>query len=307
MKKRILVVLMLTVLMLTACGGPSNIFHFGDRQEKAVLYFANAKGNDLTAVDLDVRDVDREDLPRYILEKLLAGPASADLSRAVRAGTALLSVSVDGALVKVDLSKEYYHEESVYDVLALASIVKSLCSIRGITQILVTVEGQPLLTAEGVEQGILRESDVVFDADALMQDEANISLYFSDANAEYLVREVRRVTVSRGESLEKIVLQELINGPKGEETARTIPPETKIRSIETKDKVCFVNLSSEFVTKNNVGSSGEQLTIYSIVNSLTELSGIDKVQFLIEGEKREVYHHMIFNEPIGRDISLMMK
>ncbi|MBQ9915444.1 MAG: GerMN domain-containing protein, partial [Clostridia bacterium] len=210
MKKRILAILLLIVMMLTACGGPSHIFPFGERQEKAVLYFANAKGNDLTAVDLDVRDVDKKDLPRYILEKLLEGPTSADLSRAVRAGTSLLSVSVDGALVKVDLSKEYYHEESVYDVLALASIVKSLCSIRGITQVLLTVEGQPLMTAEGVEQGILRESDVVFDADALMQNEANISLYFSDANAEHLVREVRRVTVSRGESLEKIVMQELI-------------------------------------------------------------------------------------------------
>ena len=224
MKKRILAILMLAVLMLTACGGPSG-FRPGENQEKAVLYFANAKGNDLTAVDLDVKDVDRKDLPRYILEKLLEGPTSADLSRAIRAGTDLLSVNTDGALVTVDLSKEYYHEESVYDVLALASVVKSLCSIRGITQVLVTIEGQPLLTAKGVEQGILRESDVVFDADALMQDEANISLYFSDLNAEYLVREVRRVKISRGESLEKIVMQELINGPKGEETARTIPAE----------------------------------------------------------------------------------
>lgn len=308
MKKKILALLTLMVLLFTGCGGSSGgLFDPSLEQETAVLYFANAQGNDLTAVNLDVRDMPREELPRYILEKLLEGPAQAELTRAVRAGTDLLSVSMEGALVKVDLSKEYYHEESIYDVLALASVVKSLCSIRGITQVLVTIEGQPLLTAEGEEQGILKESDVVFDADALMQDEANITLYFSDLNAESLVREVRRVKVARGESLEKLVVQELISGPKGQESARTIPSETKIRSIETKDKVCFVNLSSEFVTKNNVGSSGEQLTIYSIVNSLTELSNIDKVQFLIEGEKREVYHHMIFNEPIGRDISIMQR
>ena len=43
------------------------------------------------------------------------------------------------------------------------------------------------------------------------------------------------------------------------------------------------------------------LTIYSVVNSLTELPHIDKVQFLIEGQKVEVFKHMIFNEPFVRD------
>ena len=68
-----------------------------------------------------------------------------------------------------------------------------------------------------------------------------------------------------------------------------------------------MNLSSDFVTKNNVGTAAERMTIFSIVNSLTELSNVDKVQFLIEGEKKEVYHHMIFNEPIERDISMIQK
>ncbi len=308
MKKKLFVLLVLVLFVLTGCSGSQGgLFGSGLKQKEAVLYFANSAGNDLTAVNLDVEDVEKEELPRYVMEKLLSGPTQQELTRAVRAGTDLLAISQEGALVKVDLSKEYYHEESIRDVLALASVVKSLCSVRGVSQVYVTVEGLPLVTAEGEELGVLKETDVVFDADALMQDEANISLYFSDLNAEYLVREVRRVKVSRGESMEKIIVQELINGPKSQTCARTIPQETKIRSVETKDKVCFVNLSSDFVTKNNVGSSGEQLTIYSIVNALTELSNIEKVQFLIEGEKREVYHHMIFNEPIGRDITLMQK
>ncbi len=308
MKKKVLALLLLMLFVLTGCtGSGGKIFGTEDRQKKAVLYFANSAGNDLTAVDLDVSEVEASELPRFVIEQLLAGPTQQELTRAVRAGTDVLSVSQEGTLVKVDLSKEYHHEESIRDILALSAVVKSLCSVRGVSQVYVTVEGLPLVTADGEELGILKETDVVFDADALMQDEANISLYFSDLNAEYLVREVRRVKISRGESLEKIVVQELINGPKGSDCAKIMPAETKIRSVETKDKVCFVNLSSDFVTKNNVGSSGERLTIYSIVNSLTELSNVEKVQFLIEGEKREVYHHMIFNEPIGRDISLMQK
>lgn len=311
MKKRIVCVLLLALCIISGCSGfgresAETGFSAGN-QEKAVLYFANKTGTDLIAVNLDVKDKNQKDLPAYVLEKLLAGPTETDLTRAIRAGTSLLHVSAADGLVTVDVSKEFYHEESVYDVLATASLVKSLCSIRGIDRVMLTVEGKPLQNAAGEEQGILKESDVVFDADALMQDESNVTLYFSDLNAENLVREIRRIKVPRGASLEKLVLAELIAGPKTQTGARTVPQETKILSVETKDKVCFVNLSSDFVTKNNVGTAAERMTIFSIVNSLTELSNVDKVQFLIEGEKKEVYHHMIFNEPIERDISMIQK
>ena len=307
MMKKMLILVLGCLLLLSACSMPKQpVTSVFGNQETVVLYFANSQGTDLIPVNLNVYEKPQAELPGLVMEKLLEGPTSPELSRAIRLGTKLLTVAKEQTLVKVDVSKEFYHEESIYDVLAISSIVKSLCSISGVDSVFMTVEGQPLLTAEGTELGILKESDVVFDADALTEDESNITLYFSDTNAEYLTREIRQVKVPRGELMEKIVLTELINGPKGN-GGRTIPQETKIRSVETKDKVCFVNLSSEFITKNNVGIAAEQLTIYSIVNSLTELSNVDKVQFLIEGEKKDVYLHMIFNEPIARDVSMIQK
>ncbi len=304
MKKRILLLFLALTMMLTGCAGP---FWKKSDDSGIVLYFANKEGTDLIGVPLDVDGVDEDDLPEFIMEKLLAGPESANYSHSVRIGTNLLYVEREKNLVTVDVSKEFYHEKPIYDVLALAAVVKSLCSIQGVDSVLLTVEGQRLQSANGEEIGILKESDVVFDADALASDESNITLYFSDMNAEYLVREIRRVEVPRGETVEKLVVTELLKGPQSPNAGRTIPKEAKIRSVETKEGVCFVNFSSEFVSKNNVGTSAERLTIYSIVNSLTELSNVDKVQFLIEGEKRETYHHMIFNEPIERDVSMIQK
>lgn len=309
MKKRLFLLLLAAILMLSGCGHKvtDKVDTGSIMQDDAVLYFANSEGTDLIAVNLDVKDKKREELPGFIMEKLLEGPKEEELQRSVRAGTRLLSVTAEQGQATVDLSKEFYHEESIRDVLALAAVVKSLCSIKGIDRVLVTIEGQPLQTANGEVQGVLKETDVVFDADALAEDESNVTLYFSDMNAEYLVREIRRIKVSRGESLEKLVVSELIRGPQSPGSGRTVSSETKILSVETKDKVCFVNLSSDFVSKNSMGTAAERLTIFSVVNSLTELSGIDKVQFLIEGEKKEVYQHMIFNEPIERDISMIQK
>ena len=62
----------------------------------------------------------------------------------------------------------------------------------------------------------------------------------------------------------------------------------------------YVNLSRDFIKKK--GSISEPIIIYSIVNSLTELDGVKKVQFLIEGEKINEYNgDLDFSKPFERN------
>ena len=69
-----------------------------------------------------------------------------------------------------------------------------------------------------------------------------------------------------------------------------------ILSVTAKDRVCYVDLSEEFLTPmNNVTS---QTVLYSIVNSLTELPGISKVQILINGETNLTYQESVRFETI---------
>ncbi len=48
------------------------------------------------------------------------------------------------------------------------------------------------------------------------------------------------------------------------------------------DGVCYVNLDEMFLNQNQEIS--EPVVLYSIVDSLTELTGIDKVQISINGD-----------------------
>ena len=68
-----------------------------------------------------------------------------------------------------------------------------------------------------------------------------------------------------------------------------------------------MNLSKDFIDKYQGGTAGETFAVYSVVNSLTELGTVDSVQFLIEGEKRDEFVHMMINEPISRDASIIKK
>ncbi len=306
-KKLILTSMILIFVMIISIGCSRTRPGDLHLQEVVKLYFGNKDCTDLVEEKFNVEGVDAAKLPGIVMEKLLAGPQKPEHSRIIRAGTSLLDISAEKGEITVNLSKEFYNEDNIMDVLASAAIVKSLCSVNGVASVTIMVEGTDLTLDDGTAVRGMKDGDLVFDAEALTRDEANITLYFSDNEASTLMREVRRVKVSKGDALEKVILTELIKGPERENMYKTIPAETKIRSVETTDGTCFVNLSSDFITKHVGGTAIEQLTVYSIVNALTELSNVERVQFLIEGEKKDVFIHMVFNEPIIRDVSMIQK
>ena len=71
-----------------------------------------------------------------------------------------------------------------------------------------------------------------------------------------------------------------------------INPATKVLGVTVKDGTCYVNLDNGFLTQTyNVSA---EVQIYSIVNSLVELSNINKVQIAVNGNT-----DMIFREKIS--------
>ncbi|MDQ2087386.1 GerMN domain-containing protein [Herbivorax sp. ANBcel31] len=135
--------------------------------------------------------------------------------------------------------------------------------------------------------------------------EKDIILYFSDYQAEYTVAEIRNVEVEG--NIEETIFKELKKGPENEELYAVIPDKTKLLSIQTKDGVCTVDLSEEFVSNQPGGTAAETITINSIVNTLTELEHIDSVQFRVEGNIREVLVHQELDRPIKRNESIIEK
>ena len=96
------------------------------------------------------------------------------------------------------------------------------------------------------------------------------------------------MTGSSNISVEKLVVESLIRGPVSADTDYpTLPAGTKILSISTKDGTCYVNLNEGFQEQGyNVT---EAVTIYSIVDSLTELDTINTVQIAVNGKTDITY------------------
>ncbi|HWP96738.1 MAG TPA: GerMN domain-containing protein [Syntrophomonadaceae bacterium] len=139
----------------------------------------------------------------------------------------------------------------------------------------------------------------------------DVILYFADNQAEYLVPEKRSVQVDKADDVQKLaeaVVKELIVGPKDSHLFRTLPAESRLLSVKIDKNVVIVDFSKELQSKHSGGSTGEIMTVYSLVNSLAELPGINTVQLLIEGQKVDsLVGHVDTSEALTRDATLLKK
>ncbi|NLY67263.1 MAG: GerMN domain-containing protein [Tissierellia bacterium] len=133
-------------------------------------------------------------------------------------------------------------------------------------------------------------------------EEVEVVLYFAnkkyvetgDESYEKLVAEKRRIEYGNI-PLEEAIVKELIKGPESDELSSSIPETVKLLGVETADGTCYVNFAQEGLYG---GSLQEDFTIAQVVNSLLELEHVDRVQFLIDGEKAEsLMGHFSIIEP----------
>ncbi len=134
----------------------------------------------------------------------------------------------------------------------------------------------------------------------LTEEMVEVNLYFSDSQAMYLVPEKRKIPQTP--SLAKQVVIELIKGPENPNLYPTIPQETQVNEVYIADDIVYIDLSEEIFKNHPGGSSGELMTVYSIVNTLTEITPIRGVQILVEGnEKESLVGHIDISMPLIRD------
>lgn len=112
-----------------------------------------------------------------------------------------------------------------------------------------------------------------------------ITLYFLDSEKFELVPEARKIDAKKLViDPYKTLIESLIEGPKNEKLIKLIPEKTKLNSAEIKDNILYLDFSKEFIEEQNLGKEQEELIIKSIVNTLTELTEVNKIVFLIDGK-----------------------
>jgi N-acetylmuramoyl-L-alanine amidase len=148
---------------------------------------------------------------------------------------------------------------------------------------------------------------------ALNLEENEVALYFAGPTNfdDDLMPEVREIpdlgAESNPDSRASRVVQELIKGPaRGSVLCPTLPRGTCLKSVKIVDNVAYVDFSEELMENHWGGSRAEELTVYSIVNTLTDVPGIKEVQILIEGlVSSTIAGHIILDEPLSPNFDII--
>ena len=192
--------------------------------------------------------------------------------------------------VTLNLSKEYEMMDFTKEVLIRAAIVKTLIQIEGVELVRIQVEGRNLTDADGKPVGVMAADTFIDNTgeDMKKYEEITLTLYFANVTGDKLIKVNRTMRYNTNIALEKLVVEQLVSGPVGNKgkgdilAYPTLNPEIKIISVNIKDGICYVNLNNTFLTLNSNVTA--DTAIYSLVNSLTELPGVLKVQLAVEGE-----------------------
>jgi len=131
--------------------------------------------------------------------------------------------------------------------------------------------------------------------------ERQIVLYFKHEIADLLVPEIRKV-VQETQTIEQLIVEELLKGPQKFERRSVMPKGTSLIDVTRRGDTVFVNLTKEYlnpvdlstlpgkeaVSPENIPSvqaEMKRLSVYSIVHSLTYLDGVNQVKLLVDNRQ----------------------
>lgn len=184
----------------------------------------------------------------------------------------------------------YSEMSAEQEILCRGAIAWSMLQIRGVSGVSFFVDNQPLKDANGSEVGVMTADSFLNNPGEEINDiqVADLTLYFASLDGQSLVSETQHVHYySSNISMEKLVMEQLLEGSKSSNAQSAIPKGTTLISVSVMDGVCFVNLDENFLTQNY--DISEDVVIYSIVNSLVELPTVSTVQLSVNGDTDLVY------------------
>ena len=204
--------------------------------------------------------------------------------KTIPSGVDVVEYKMDGLDLSLYLSADYLSLDEYTEILVRSAIVKTLVQIPGVESVAFYVDEIPLSDASGNIVGTMTADSFIDDfgseTESLLS--GDFKLYFASSDGLSVVPETRQVYYSRNVALEKVILEQLIKGPSAEGLISSLPAGTMVNSVSVTDGICYVNFDASI--ESAVTGVTENVTIYSIVNSLTELDNIKQVQILVNGK-----------------------
>lgn len=284
------------VLFIFACGC---LFGCSSKEEPLLegetayqIYYLNASMTKLVSQEYRTLTEDTELLVEELMTAVQNVPQDLDCQTALSDKVTYQGFKRTDQVLYLYFDNNYTSMPSYREVLCRAALVKTLTQVAAVDHVSIYCGGQPLMGVDGVPVGMMMASDFVDSiSDVNAFESTELTLYFTDESGEKLYAEKRSVMHNINTSAQKVIIDELIHGPENSTLRPTLDAKVKLLNVSVNENVCYLNFDASFL--NNTLEVKDYIPIYSIVNSISELSGVNRVQISVNGSQDVLFRDSI--------------
>ena len=280
-----LIVLMLAMFFVVSMSSCSSQQEEQNRQVKQV-YYVNKAETAIVAQNYEIQ-AELTDVPSVIEElitQLGTIPSKLEYEAPLSGEVSLINYTYNEGLLTLNFDKKYNNLSTTKEVLVRAAIVRTFTQLDDISSVSFLIDGLPLSDSKGNIIGTMSSDTFIYNAgnEINTYEKVELMLYFANEEGTALVPVYREVVYNSNISMERLAVEQLLKGPNTNIAYATLNPDAKLNSISVRDGVCYVDFDSNFLTQpNNVTS---EVAIYSLVNTLVNITEVNKVQISVNGE-----------------------
>ena len=281
------IIAVLTASVLSACGNreaeSGNVYKvfYPDKDYTSIISGERKIVSENSAVPIDA-------LMGFLMEDPADGKGNPPITPDIKP----LGYSIRDQRAVIDFPESYRKLDRTKEILIRASVVETLTQIEDVRMVAFLVNGRELRDTDGDLIGDMTADSFINNTGVELNSytRTNVTLYFTDIDGKGLKRYDEDVVYNTNMAMEKLAVETLIGGPMGVNEHNAFPtlsPDTKLLSVTVKDRIAYANFDSS--VREEPYNVEEEVALYSIVDTLTALPGIDQVQISIEGSTEGVF------------------
>ena len=201
-------------------------------------------------------------------------------------------------VVTIMFNLDYETAENYQILLCKMAFTNTLCQVEGVDK--VSFELSDLIGERELDTSVYSEQSFSTIDGNFLKSDYSVDIYVPDTTGKRLDKKTIVIDAMSYKTSEEQVMENLRNS---KEWKSPLGDDIDILDIYVQDRVCYVNYSSSFLT--NVEQYDDRVLLYSVVNSLVQLSDVDRVVFKIDGKQDLIYgENLDFTRAYTADYSI---
>lgn len=304
-KKRIgiLAVLAVVVMSLAGCEGRKPEV----ANDSFKLFYVNNSETAIVEVDYEIRSSssDIEAVIEELLDQLGTMPERMQYEAPLTGEVNLIGYTITDRLLTLNFDINYTEIDGTIEILDRAAVVRTFTQLPDIEYVCFQVEGTPLTDSLGNVIGNMSADTFIYNMgnEINTYEKMELKLYFTNEAGDKLVPVYRSVVYNSNISMERLAVEQIIKGPNSDICYPTVSKDSKINSVSVKDGVCYIDLDPAFLTEPYPVSA--EVALYSIVNTVTEFSTVNKVAISVNGEASFTFMDYVVSGPYERNLDII--